>query len=75
MNKDRYLKRQMRRFPEVFKEPSGTACLRCGSMTTIGETKVSHLQYRKTLCRLCLSLEYYRVQSDSRTKEKGGEQR
>ena len=75
MKEERYLKRQMRRFPDVFKEPSGIACARCGGMTTLGETKLSFLKYKKILCCLCLSLEHYRVKSESRTKEKGGEQR
>ena len=73
MNKERYLKMEMRRFPEVFNEPSGFACDRCGGMITLGETKLSHLQYKKTLCRLCMSLEHYRVQSESRKREEGGE--
>ena len=73
MNKERYLKLQMRRFPEVFNEPSGIACERCGGMTTLGETKLSHLKYKKTLCRLCMSLEHYREKAEPRTTEKGGE--
>ena len=75
MNDEKRLKIKMRRFPEVFNEPSGIACSRCGGMTSIGHYKLSHLKHRKAMCTLCMSLEHCRVKSDSRTKEKGGEQR
>jgi hypothetical protein len=75
MNDEKRLKIKMRRFPKVFSEPSGIACSRCEGMTSIGQYKLSHLKHKKAMCTLCMSLEHYRVQSDSRTKEKGGEQR
>lgn len=60
MNAIKRLKIQMRRCPEVFDEPSGTACANCGTMTTIGQDKLGCLKYQKPLCRLCLATEHIR---------------
>ena len=73
MNDEERLKIKMRRFPEIFNEPSGIACSRSEGMSSTGQYKLSHLKHKKAMCKLCMSLEYYRAHLEGQRREKGGE--